>query len=324
MHRGKLYVGLALGVALAGFVALTAPVMAGGKGDKPAKAAKGSRPVSEAHLKKITAALPEKAQATPAKPRKVLIFTLAKGFVHSSIPVGAKAIQMMGEKTGAYESVISNDRAMFEPDKLKEFDAIVLVSTTGAIFGNPKAKKGGNLEDQAQDERLRLSLLEFIAKGKGIVGIHAASDANYQWPAYGELIGGYFNGHPWGKITMKLDDPSNPINACFHGKEYTIQDEIYTFRTPYSRDKLRVLTSIDIEKSGLKKGFNRQDNDYAVSWIHNYGRGRVFYCSLGHREETFFNPVIMQHYLAGIQFALGDLQVNATPSSKASQGGGTK
>src|SRR5581483_7040669 len=119
MNRAKVYVGLGLGLALAAFGTPPAPVAAGNKGDKP---------IPEAKIKKITAALPEKAQAKPAKPRKVLIFTLARGFVHASIPVGARAIQMMGEKTGAYESVISNDRAMFEPDKLKDFDAIVMVS----------------------------------------------------------------------------------------------------------------------------------------------------------------------------------------------------
>src|SRR5262249_53881668 len=144
MSRGKLCVGLALVAALAALGTWASPLTAG-------------KPVSEARIKKITAALPESAPAKPAKARKILIFTLAKGFVHSSIPVGAKALQMMGEKTGAYDAVISNDLAMFEPDKLKDFDAIVMVSTTGELFGK-KAKKDDPLEAQAKNERLRLSL----------------------------------------------------------------------------------------------------------------------------------------------------------------------
>ena len=281
----------------------------------PASAQKQPPPVTAEVIKKIETALPARAPAKPARPRKVLVYTLAKGYVHDSIPTGAKAIELMGKKTGAYETVISRDVAMFEPDRLKEFDAIVMVSTTGELFG-PPGKTDAPLKEQARNERLRNSLREFVARGKGLVGIHAASDSSYQWPEYGKMMGGYFNGHPWGKITMKIDDPNNPVNACFHGKEFTIQDEIYTFKAPYSRDQLHILTSIDLEKSGITKGKNREDNDYAVSWLHNYGKGRVFYCSLGHRNETFWNPTILQHYLAGLQFAIGDLRADATPSAK--------
>lgn len=276
------------------------------------QAAAADSAVPPERIKKIEAALPDKAQAKPKKARKVLLFTLATGFVHSSIPTGAKALELMGKKTGAYDVVVSRDPAVFDPEQLREFDAIVMISTTGELFA---PKGGASAEEQARSERRRRSLLEFVAGGRGFAGIHAASDCSYKWPAYGELIGGYFNGHPWGKITMKIDAPHHPVNACFGGKEYTIEDEIYTFKAPYSRDKLRVLTSIDLEKSGIRKG-NRADNDYAVSWVHNYGKGRVFYCSLGHREETFWNPIVLKHYLAGIQFALGDLPAEAAPSSK--------
>jgi type 1 glutamine amidotransferase len=282
----------------------------------PASAQKGPQSVPPAYIKKIEAALPEKAPAKPARPRKVLVFTLATGYLHESIPTGARAIAMMGRKTGAYDTVISRDPAMFEPDRLKEFDAIVMVSTTGELFGQ-RGNSKAPLEEQARNERLRTSLLEFVAKGRGLVGIHAASDSSYRWPEYGKMMGGYFNGHPWYKITMKIDDPTNPVNACFHGKEFTIEDEIYTFRAPYSRERLHILTSIDLAKSKITEGKNRPDNDHAVSWLQNYGKGRVFYCSLGHRHETFWNPTILQHYLAGIQFAIGDLPANAGPSKQS-------
>jgi type 1 glutamine amidotransferase len=281
----------------------------------PASAQPQPPPVTAERIKKIESALPDKAPAKPARPRKVLVYTLAKGYVHDSIPTGAKAIELMGKKTGAYETVISADPAMFEPDKLKDFDAIVMVSTTGELFG-PPGKSKAPLDEQARNERLRTSLREFVARGKGLVGIHAAADSSYQWPEYGKMMGGYFNGHPWYKITMRIDDPTNPVNACFHGKEFTIEDEIYTFRAPYSRERLHVLTSIDLQNSKITKGKNRKDDDYAVSWLQNYGRGRVFYCSLGHRHETFWNPTVLQHYLAGIQFAIGDLKANASPSAK--------
>jgi len=115
--------------------------------------------------------------------------------------------------------------------------------------------------------------------------------------------------------SVKLDDPRSPINAPFEGKGFEITDEIYTFKEPYSREKLRILLSIDWENSGELKGANRPDNDYALSWIREYGRGRVFYCAFGHMEPVWWNPKILAHLLAGVQYALGDLKADATPSA---------
>jgi hypothetical protein len=129
------------------------------------------------------------------------------------------------------------------------------------------------------------------------------------------MLGGQFNGHPWGHIVMRIEDPANPVNAAFDNKPFEISDEIYTFRETYSRQRQHILTSIDLAASKIDKGFNRpQDNDYAVSWLNKYGDGRVFYCSLGHAENTYMNPVVLRHYLAGLQFAFGDLQADAQPS----------
>jgi type 1 glutamine amidotransferase len=305
-------------------------VLALGLGQAVAQDKKSKPGLPESTIQKIDAALPESAPAKPAKARKLLVFTLATGYVHGSIPVGAEAFARMGKKTGAYDTVISSDPSMFEEDKLKQFDAVLMLSTTGEGFG----LRGGEFakltpEKQAYYERLRKNLLEYVASGKGLMGIHAAGDSAYEWREYGKLMGGYFHSHPYGKITMKLDDAKSPINAAFNGKEFYVEDEIYVFREepnsrrykdlpePYSRDRLHVLLSINIEKSGIKPGSGvRKDDDYAVSWIHEVGRGRVFYCSLGHRNETYFNPTIMQHYLAGLQYVLGDLKADATPSNK--------
>jgi hypothetical protein len=147
------------------------------------------------------------------------------------------------------------------------------------------------------------------------MGIHAAADSSYRWKEYGTLLGGQFNGHPWGHIVMRIEDPMNPVNAAFNSKPFEISDEIYTFKDTYSRERQHILTSIDLAASKIDKGFNRPaDNDYAVSWLNTYGQGRVFYCSLGHAEATYWNPVVLRHYLAGLQFALGDLEADAKPS----------
>ncbi len=137
------------------------------------------------------------------------------------------------------------------------------------------------------------------------------------------MMGGYFQGHPFYDIVVKNDDPKSPINAAFKGEGFAIRDEMYTFREPYSRQKLHLLLSIDMAKTkladdpakpGFKKGENRPDHDYAISWLKEQGRGRVFYCSFGHEHNIFWKTPILQHYLAGLQYALGDLQADATPS----------
>jgi len=210
---------------------------------------------------------------------------------------------MMGKKTGAFEVVISDDLEMLRPEALSKFDAFCSDQCTGRL---------------TDDEVLKKSLLDFVRNGKGWIGIHAATDVGgWGFKEYNEMIGGVFAGHPFRRISVKLDDPASPINAAFGGKGFEASDEIYTFKEAYSRDKLRVLLSIDWENSGITSGGNREDNDYALSWIREYGKGRVFYCAFGHDQAIWWNPAILKHYLAGIQYALGDLKADATPSTKA-------
>ncbi len=275
--------------------------------------ADGIKAVEEA-TPKITAAAPEAAQAKPQKARKVLVYTKARGYVHDSIPVGAKAIEILGNKTGAFTTVISDDFNVFAADSLKDFDCVVMMSTTGDQFGAPKEL----------NETLHKSLLDFVSGGKGLVGIHAASDTGKSWPEYNEMLGGLFREHPFHEIVAKNEDPKNPVNSAFKGEAFPFSDEIYIYQDePYSRDKLHVLLSVDLEKSvkiNPKDKDKRADHDYAVSWIKTYGQGRVFYTLYGHNRETYWNTQVLQHILDGVQFAIGDLKADATPSGKKAAG----
>ena len=278
------------------------------------------QPPSAEQIAKIKAALPDKAYAQPEKPRKLLVFTLCRGFYHTVIPLGAEAFKLMGEKTGAYQAVVSDDIALFEPDKLAQFDAVCLMNTTGELFLPPpadfdKLTPEQRAEAEKRDARLKQSFLDFVKNGKGLVGIHAATDCFYKWPEFGEMMGGWFDGHPWNEeVTIKIDEPKHPLCTMFDGQPLTVADEIYQVKDPYSRSKLRVLLSLDTTRTNMKKdGIKRSDGDFAVSWVREYGKGRVFYGSLGHRDDIFWNPKVLRHYLAGIQFALGDLKADATP-----------
>ena len=208
----------------------------------------------------------------------------------------------MGKKTGAYTATVSQDLAMLKAGQLAEFDAVALINTQGDLIIDPEMRKG---------------FLAYVSGGKGLCAIHGAADTNTDWPEYAELIGGLFAGHNnWNRASVKIDDPASPLTAMFGGKGFALNDEIYTFKGPYSREKLHILLSMDLKASGLSGG-NRSYDDYAFSWIHEYGKGRVFYCSFGHSPEIFRKPEMLQHYLAGIQYALGDLKADATPSAKA-------
>ena len=286
-----------------------------------ARSAESPKPRA-ADVQKMEAALPDHAPAAPAGKHKVLVYGNANGFVHSSIPLGEETFAKMGEKTGAYTATVSNDPAEFDAERLRNFDAVVLVSTTGHFM----VRKGHEAADREADDQRLENLIHFVQKdGKGLVGIHAATDAYYDKRAWGELIGGYFNGHPWNeKVGIKVDDPNSPLTRMFDKGGFDVADEIYQF-TPkgkdgreqtYSRQELHLLLSLDYTTPGrtARKGQQGQ-TDFGVAWIHQDGPGRVFYCSLGHREEIYWNPAILKFYLAGVQYALGDLKAYAVPGN---------
>ena len=284
-------------------------------------------PVSEAHMEKIRAALPRVPIVEPKQLRRILVVSATAGFRHQSIPTGKFALEAMGASTGAYELVISDDPANFEKDRLAEFDAVVLLNTTQDFFmPNPKKKPEYSAGDwkrlQARHNRLMDNLVAFVRKGGGLVGIHAATDSCYGHEAYGETIGGYFWGHPWRKddrVVIVNEDPEHALNKPAFGevKDFELIEEIYQFKPePYSRERLRILLHLDPERSAPVEGKRRADNDYAVAWVQQVGEGRVFYTSLGHNHHIYWNPMLLRHYLAGIQFACGDLEADTTPSAK--------
>jgi len=269
--------------------------------------------VSTEEVQKMEAAMPAKPVAAPKKSRKLLVFNLCKGFKHGSIPHWDKALEIMGRKTGAFQTVVSSDMAMFKAENLSKFDAVCLNNTTKLGFKEPE---------------LRKSLMDFIKGGKGIIGIHAATDNFYNWPEAAEMMGGQFCGHPWGgggTWAVKIDDPEHPLMVPYKGKGFKVKDEIYRTKPPlYSRAKQRVLMSLDMTDEATGKKAGPEDTDIGISWVKSYGKGRLFYCSLGHNNHLTWDPALLGHYLAGIQFALGDFPVDTKPKPLISIGKDTE
>ncbi|MCX6906580.1 MAG: DUF1080 domain-containing protein, partial [Verrucomicrobia bacterium] len=210
--------------------------------------------------------------ATPKKTRRVLVFCRCDGFVHrDGIAAANKAIEEMGKKSGAFETDISSDYEALDAAKLAGYDAVVLNNTT-------KLK--------IPDDAKKQALLDFVRGGKGLVGIHAATDNFNEDPPLAKLIGGIFDGHPWGANgtwAIKLDEPAHPLCRAFEGRGFKLRDEIYQLKEPYVRADRRVLLSLDLSDpvTANVRGMKREDKDFAIAWIKNEGKGRVFYCGLG-------------------------------------------
>jgi type 1 glutamine amidotransferase len=270
-----------------------------------------SGPTDE-EIKKMEDAMPAKPAVEPNKPRKLLVIDLlGRGaFYHDSIPYWNKALEIMGEKTGAFSVVVSEDVNMFSAENLAQFDAVCLNNSVSLPLS------------PANTPELCKSLMDFVKGGKGIMAIHSGTDAFYAqpnvWPEGSEMLGGRFTDHPWtagGTWAIKIDEPNNPLMEPFHGKGFKLNDEIYETAPPlYSRDKQLVLMSLDMSDETTKRASRKPYNeDTGISWIKNWGKGRVFYCSLGHQHAVTWTAPILEHYLRGIQFVLGDLKVDATP-----------
>jgi len=269
---------------------------------------------------KISAALPDKPYAKPEKPRKILVFSKTNGFRHASIPTGKMALEEMGKKSGAFDVVISDDLAEFEIDNLKKYDAVCFLSTTMDVFSPNKKDLAKLSEDEKEaafkrDAELKENLMKFIKSGRGFIGIHAATDTCYEWSEYGKMINGYFDGHPWTADTMvsvKVEpgQENHPLVAMFEGKNEEFKEEIYQLKDPYDSKAVHMLLRLDTEKTDMtRKGIKRKDGDFGIAWARHWEKGRVFYSSLGHNHEMFWNPKVVRHYLAGIQWALGDFKV---------------
>jgi type 1 glutamine amidotransferase len=273
---------------------------------------------------RIEAALPKELHAKPLQPRKLLVTTLCMrdGRVvrgHPSIPYAEYAIAQMGKRLGGWEVVSTDAIDVFRPERITEFDAICFNNTLGVLFDDPA---------------LRESLLGWIANGGGFIGFHAAAATFVQhprydqWPAFGQMLGGTENGgHPWKpneRTWVKVDDATSPLTKMFGGASFEVADEMYQLQEPTIRDRLRVLLSVDTDKSDMdpKRRFLKlraADKDFPVSWIKTHGNGRVFYTTLGHNADIFWNPLLLDHFLAGIQYALGDLKADDTPSAKVAR-----
>ncbi|MPZ18937.1 MAG: ThuA domain-containing protein [Luteitalea sp.] len=243
---------------------------------------------------------PQGPPSLPPFEKTILVLGAATGFQHDSISDGMVTIRNMGKDTGMWQAYLRTDYEWITKGKvgangknLDDFDALVFVNTTGRM----------ELSDSQKQD-----LLSFVHDdGKAFVGVHAALDANYDWPEYAEMIGGWFDAHPWNTFDapILLEDPTFPAVRHFP-KAFTKRDEIYQAKQ-WSRDEVNVLLRLDETKLDYENNprIRRTDRDFAVAWSKMYGKGRVFYSTLGHTNESWTDPDVTTMYFEAIKWALG-------------------
>jgi len=247
------------------------------------------------------------AQTPSAPPRKQLLaIGEEKGYRHEAVSHALATIERLGRESGLWDTVIRTDTEALTKNKL-EYNAKNLNSFDAVLFYT-----GGTLE---MDDRQKADFLSFIHDdGKGFIGIHSATITFTKWPEYGEMIGGYYDEHPWGTFDAPIvvEDPDFPGMSQWP-RAFTIRDEIYQIKN-FSRDDRRVLMRLDSSKLDLSNPrVHRTDKDFAVAWAKMYGKGRVYYSTLGHVEENWDKPEFQTMFREAIKWALGLVDANIAP-----------
>lgn len=256
----------------------------------------------------LTAVSNSQAPLAPHRRRVLAIGDVStRTYQHSSVTHALATIERLGRETGLYDTWIRTDTQLITRQpfavpgirNLNDFDAIFFFS-----IGEPPMTS-----EQKAD------LLAFVHEdGKGFVAAHTGNNIFFDWDEFGEMIGGRFDDHPWELFDAPVivEDRAFPGMAAF-GPQFNINDEVYQFKS-FSRDKVRVLARLDASKLDLgNKRVHRTDKDFAVAWARQYGKGRVFYSSFGHRPEVWDRKDAQSMYLGALKWAMGMVDADVTP-----------
>jgi len=270
----------------------------------------------------LASLLLDKTALTTPPARKILAIgdVHRKIYQHDSVSHAMATIFDLGRKTGLFDTYIHTDIQLLTKHPIIFPETSTVPDTNGNAV-NYKTLNDfdaiffygiGELE---LTEQQKADLLSFIRDdGKGFIGCHTAITAFYKWPEYGEMIGGYFDDHPWTTFDAPIivEDPKFPAMKAFP-HEFVTHDEIYQVKD-FSRKRVRVLARLDETKVNLNNPrVHRTDKDFAVAWARNYGKGRVFYSTFGHTDESWDDPRMQTMWLEAIKWGMGLTQADATP-----------
>ncbi|MGB2625864.1 MAG: ThuA domain-containing protein [Candidatus Acidiferrum sp.] len=246
------------------------------------------------------------AQTAAPPVKHLLIVAEEKGYRHEAVSHAIATIERLGHETGLWTTTIRTDTEALTKKKL-EYNAKNLNDFDAVFFYT-----GGELEMNPEQ---KAALLSFVHDdGKGFIGVHSATITFTEWPEYGEMIGGYFDEHPWGTFDAPIlvEDPDFPGMQQWP-RSFVLKDEIYQIRN-FSRENVRVLMRLDSKKLELNNPrIHRKDLDFAVTWAKMYGKGRVYYSTLGHVEQNWDDPRMQKMYVEAIKWAMRMTDADVTP-----------
>nr|WP_225702805.1 ThuA domain-containing protein [Bradyrhizobium cenepequi] len=220
---------------------------------------------------------------------RILYFTLSAGYRHEVIPFSRSILTQLGRSSGAFEVTVTEDTSEFSTENLRRY-AAVMFYTTGEL---------------PMSDAEKAALLDFVRSGGGFLGVHSATDTFYAWPDYLDLVGGYFNGHPWHQaVTIQVVDPKNPLVAHL-GQTWRLEDEIYQI-SDFDHRGSQVLLRLDQNSADLgKPGVQQRFYGWPLAWTRSYGQGRVFYTALGHEASVWRDARYQRLLTNGILWAIG-------------------
>jgi uncharacterized protein len=274
-------------------------------------------------LNKIKELAPAKTHFPSSKTHKVLVFSLFTGFDHWVVPHTEAMMRIVTEKVGGFELTYTTDINYFDENTLQKFDAVVLNNNCSIrdkrdmfwdVFKNDK--KLDSIQAQKKAAKFEKYLLDYVKKGGGIMSIHGAITMQNYSEAFSEMMGGSFDYHPKQQnIDVKLVDAKHPLVQAFDGKGFSHIDEPYFFNNAYVSKNFRPLLYMEGSKIEGNKYPDGDEKRY-IAWIKKYGKGNILYTSPAHNAQSFSNPKLLQFFLDGLQFVVGDVQCDTSPIGK--------
>ena len=282
-------------------------------------------PLTPAWKQKIEALAPSQTRFPSTSPKKILLFSLHTGFEHWVIPHTEEVFKILGSKSKGFALTASKDIHQFEKESLANYDAIVLNNTCSKpdhrhlFWDKLRAEStGDSAAVMAKAQELESNLIEFVSRGGGLLLLHGAVTTLNNSSKFSDLVGASFDYHPpQQQVQVKLENPSHPLVAAFPKEGFSHVDEPYFYKNAYAKLNFTPLLYFDNAKiHSQRPNQELKSGKTYVAWIRPEGKGKVMYISPSHNAQSFENPALLQFYLDGLQYVVGDVNCDETPIKK--------
>lgn len=282
-------------------------------------------PLNQAWKQKIEALAPSQTRFESTSPKKILLFSLHTGFEHWVIPHTEEVFKILGSKSKQFEVTASKDIHQFEMESLSNYDAVVLNNTCSKadhrhLFWD-QLRADSTLDSavvMAKAQALETNLIEFVSKGGGLLLLHGAITTLNNSAKFSALVGASFDYHPpQQQVRVKLENPSHPLVGAFPKDGFSHVDEPYFYKNAYSNLNFTPLLYFDnTQITNQRANQELKSGKTYLAWIRPEGKGKVMYISPAHNAQSFENPALLQFFLDGLQYVVGDVSCDETPIKK--------